>query len=660
MHFVLNRVSVFLIVASASLSAADDLGDTVRAAIRQVNSSVVRIQIIGIPDRSGSIASRTTTGVVVSESGEVVSSSFGFGGQIAGVFVEDSRGRRHAASVVAQDHVQKLVLLQSEADDLPPIDWSDAPPQVGAWSIAAGRFYPTKLPSAALGVVSAVGRIHGMAIQTDAKVSPVNYGGLLIGLEGQAFGILVPLAPGNESIGVSAGVEWYDSGIGFAIPVSGIQDSVASLRTGKDRYQGLLGIRMDTDNPLSESLLIADITPDSPAALAGLQPGDTIMAANGNVMARVGMLESVLKRSAAGDTVDLTVQRGDKQLNVAPTLVKSLPLPQPGWLGIAPILKVGQAEEKNEADDTTKREAPTGVQSTIIANSPAAAAGLPATTIITKVNDVDIISTGQLRSLFRQIEVGSTWELECVVTTTQNEPQTFQLTAAERDADTLKAPKNHITAIRDALPANSSDATWQASSSELNDDTHLWMLAPVPKQEAAELGVVILLQDDPPVSDSLKRSWQDVCSRDNLVLAIVSRENGLPVSKPQILARVMSVAAESGALDSDRVALISESLHAEFVAKTASNPRIGPLRQAVFVDCRPVIDSRSMESIRRKRPSLLFLTAASDAQNAALLSTSVVALRSAGADVSIAEHDPKNGAMRAETISNWLWTRKIH
>jgi serine protease Do len=657
MQFVLTRVSIFLVVASASLHAADNFGVAVRSAIRRINPSVVRIQIIGLPDRAGSVVSRTTTGVIVSERGEIVSSSFGFGGQIAALFVEDSRGKRHAAEIVAQDHVRKLVLLSSDARGIPAPQWSEVPPQVGAWSIAAGRFYPTELPSAALGVVSAVGRIHGMAIQTDAKVSPVNYGGPLIGMDGRAFGVLVPLAPGNESIGVSAGVEWYDSGIGFAIPVSGIQETVAILRTGKDRYRGLLGIQMNTDNPLSESLLIAAVTADSPAARAGMRPGDTVLAANGNTMSRVGILESVLKRSVAGDTVDFTIKRGEEQIEVSPTLVKSLPVPQPGWLGIVPIGTVGQAEEEEEE---TKADDATGVLSRIIANSPAARAGIPTTTIITKVNDIAITSTGQLLKMCRQIETDSTWTLECVAETAPNEPRTFQLTATKLSSHTRSNLSENIPVIRDTQLGSSSDVAWQTSSTNLNDDTYLWMLAPVTKQVEAELGVVILLQDEPPVSDSLQRSWKDVCSRNNLVLAVVSRDNGLPVSQPQVLARVMSVAAKSGALDRDRVVLVSESLHAEFVAQAVSNPRIGPLRLAVFVGCRPVIDSGSTDSIRQKRPSLLFMPTDSDAEDAALLSTSVAALRSAGADVSITDHGLNNTAAPADTISNWLWTQKIH
>ena len=77
-----------------------------------------------------------------------------------------------------------------------------------------------QMPSVSVGIISALDRIWGKAIQTDAKVSPTNYGGPLIDLYGRVQGVLVPASPQAE--GETAGFEWYDSGIGFAIPLEDI------------------------------------------------------------------------------------------------------------------------------------------------------------------------------------------------------------------------------------------------------------------------------------------------------------------------------------------------------------------------------------------------------------------------------------------------------
>ena len=89
---------------------------------------------------------------------------------------------------------------------------------VGQWTIAVGRTFNQKEPNISVGVLSATNRIWSTAIQTDAKISPANYGGPLIDSRGRVLGVLVPLSPQKQG-GEIAGAEWYDSGIGFAVPL---------------------------------------------------------------------------------------------------------------------------------------------------------------------------------------------------------------------------------------------------------------------------------------------------------------------------------------------------------------------------------------------------------------------------------------------------------
>ena len=97
----------------------------------------------------------------------------------------------------------------------------------------AARWTPTSssLPSVSVGIVSALDRIWGKAIQTDAKVSPTNYGGPLVDLQGRVQGVLVPASPQAE--GETAGFEWYDSGIGFAIPLEDVYAVLPRLQAGQ-------------------------------------------------------------------------------------------------------------------------------------------------------------------------------------------------------------------------------------------------------------------------------------------------------------------------------------------------------------------------------------------------------------------------------------------
>ena len=103
----------------------------------------------------------------------------------------------------------------------------------------------------AVGILSALNRVWGKAIQTDAAVSPNNYGGPLVDVRGRVLGVLVPLSPqGADEL---AGVEWYDSGIGFAIPLEDIQNILPRWKKGEDLHAGRAGLSLKGPNPYTDA-----------------------------------------------------------------------------------------------------------------------------------------------------------------------------------------------------------------------------------------------------------------------------------------------------------------------------------------------------------------------------------------------------------------------
>src|SRR5262249_60801055 len=98
-----------------------------------------------------------------------------------------------------------LILLKVNTTEklTPPIAVPKSEMTVGQWSIAVGRTYDQPLPNVSVGVLSATGRIASTAIQTDAKISPANYGGALIDIHGQVLGIRVLLSPQRGRCGIS-------------------------------------------------------------------------------------------------------------------------------------------------------------------------------------------------------------------------------------------------------------------------------------------------------------------------------------------------------------------------------------------------------------------------------------------------------------------------
>ena len=332
-----------------------------RAAV-QAGESVVRIETVGGFDKLGETMLNTgaTTGVVVSADGDILSSEFNFVGEPSAIFVTLPDGQRRPAERVATDHVRKLVLLKVDAGGLTPMVPAERPPRPGQWAIAVGRTYDAAAANVSVGVVSALGRVWGLAIQTDAKVSPVNYGGVLADLSGRAVGVLVPLSgDGKRTADAVAGVEWYDSGIGFAIPAGDAIESARRLRDGEDLRAGLIGIGFEGSGLLDDAAQVARVHPLGPADRAGVKKGDEITAVGGQSIARRGDLTEVLTRLYAGDEVSLTVRTASETRDVRLTGVAELPVYEVPGLGLLvdadaggrPIVRVAAGDSPFRAGD---------------------------------------------------------------------------------------------------------------------------------------------------------------------------------------------------------------------------------------------------------------------------------------------------------------------
>src|SRR5262249_36115265 len=143
-----------------------------------------------------------TTGLVVGADGYIITSSFNFANRPSAIFVGvPGRPDRLVAKVVATDQTRMLTLLKVEATGLPvPAAAPKKERRVGRSAVALGRTVAgvDTPPSVSVGILSALGRVWGKAVQTDAKVSPVNYGGPLVDLQGRVLGVLVPLSPRGQ------------------------------------------------------------------------------------------------------------------------------------------------------------------------------------------------------------------------------------------------------------------------------------------------------------------------------------------------------------------------------------------------------------------------------------------------------------------------------
>ncbi|MGL4553282.1 MAG: PDZ domain-containing protein [Gemmataceae bacterium] len=352
------------LLALCLLGPAQDLDDVfekaTQAAVKHVSPFVVKIETSGGTEavstggpRPGLVrrGSGPTTGVIVSADGYVISSAFNFANKPTTIRVSlPGTNERKVARVVATDQARMLTLLKLAAlpagVKLPvPVAVKKDEMKVGTTALAIGRTLNAEtddLPSVSVGILSAVERIWGRAVQTDAKVSPTNYGGPLIDLGGRVYGILVPASPQAE--GELAGFEWYDSGIGFAVPLEDINAILPRMMKGTEKdpvvlRQGFLGVTMQAGEEMFEKKpVLGTVQPGSPADKAGLKPGDTVVAVEGKEVTNFAQMRHQLGKKYEGDPVAFKILRDGKEVPFEKVILGSgvAAYNQP-FLGILPV-----------------------------------------------------------------------------------------------------------------------------------------------------------------------------------------------------------------------------------------------------------------------------------------------------------------------------------
>jgi serine protease Do len=296
------------------------------AAVAKASPSIVRLDMVGGQDDINGVraSSGPISGLVVREDGYILTAAFNVAHKPATILATPEGGAQKVAQIVATDHNRNLTLLKIEPDVLlsVPIFAPSADVRIGQTALALGRAYDTPTPSFSAGIVSGKGRIWGKAIQTDASVSMANYGGPLINLDGQVLGLLAPLSP--NSTDVTAGVEWYDSGIGFAISSDELLRTLPILLTGTDVHWGRAGFGFNPQTVHTAPPILNSLRSDGPAETAGVRPGDRILEVDATPVTRVADLLNLFGPKNASETVRLLLDRDGEQIEIEITLAATL------------------------------------------------------------------------------------------------------------------------------------------------------------------------------------------------------------------------------------------------------------------------------------------------------------------------------------------------
>ena len=516
--------------ADGKLEALEESAFKQAAAL--VDPSLVRIETVGGLEQVGEVTLGTgpTSGLVVSEDGFVISSSFNFVSKPASILVTLSDGRRFPAKLVASDKLKLLTLLKVEATGLTPAKpASREAVKVGQWAIALGRTFDLITPSISVGIVSATNRIWGKAIQTDAKTSPVNYGGALVDIEGKVLGVIAPLSP--QGNGETAGVEWYDGGIGFAIPLEDVYESLDRLKQGADLLPGLLGITFAGGASTNVPVVVDRVRYNSPAQQAGLKTNDRIVEANGEKIARVAQLKHVLGRLYGGDSIKLTIQRDDKTLTIEPTLAGELVPYEAPYLGLLP--------------KRTASTEPGVVARHVFADSPAEKAGLQRGDRVVKFNGSEVADARALSDLVGRARPG---DKASVAYVRDGREATLEVTLAtlpdsvvgELSAEVIELPNEAAPEKKDedkpaaaAGDAKAADAaklaegdaptkkpkTGRFTEELAGHDHRYWAYVPENYNASHVYGLMVWIHPGGDTMEAtISKQWKSICDRRGIIL----------------------------------------------------------------------------------------------------------------------------------------------
>ena len=264
------------------------------------------------------------TGVIISSDGEILTNAHVVNDatEIRVRLAGETEPRE--ARLLAADIGNDLALLRMGGDGFDAAVFADpGSVRLGDEVVAIG--FALGLdgdPSVTLGIVSALDRTIGTEgafldglIQTDAAISSGNSGGPLVNARGEIVGINTAVA--RDTATSAATNVGFAISVGEALPVI---DALRAQSSGEVRAEGYLGVELDDRRDGGQGAVIRSVQDGTPAAEAGIEAGDLVVAADGAAIDGATGLIAAIRDLQPGDTTTVTVLRDGERLDLAVTL----------------------------------------------------------------------------------------------------------------------------------------------------------------------------------------------------------------------------------------------------------------------------------------------------------------------------------------------------
>jgi len=347
--------------------------------------------------------SRTQTslgsGFVIDEEGYVLTNRHVIEGADS-IRVTLADGQEYEAELVGRDARTDVALVKIDPEEpLTVLSLGDsAQTEVGEWVMAIGNPFGLGGNSVTVGVVSFKGRPLRLQtqdnpvemLQTDASINPGNSGGPLLDSRGQVIGI-------NTMI-ITRGAP-QSAGVGFAVPINVAKEILPQLRERGKVVRGWLGVQIQSiTEDLATTLgmekasgaIVSDVNPSSPADRAGLQPGDVIVAVDGEDMEDNNHLTRYISTKPPGTEVELRLLREGETKSIRVTLGTFPDAADVTEDRREPRAQLGMALSDLTPDLAARLELPRGASGVVVmaveAGEPAEEAGLRRLDVIVSVN----------------------------------------------------------------------------------------------------------------------------------------------------------------------------------------------------------------------------------------------------------------------------------